>query len=286
MHWRRAGLVNSPSLHLKAPAKINLGLGVLAKRGDGFHEIDTLMVRLALHDVVTLEPTMGDISLITNDSGLPVDDGNLAVRAARFYLEAAGAKAGVKIALEKRVPVAAGLGGGASDAAAVLLGLAELHPGRVNLFNLARNLGSDVPFFLLKKAAARARGRGEKLEPVDLPTRALVLVNPGLKIRASDAYAALQSFTPRLRVKRIVSGLEGREPLRYFNGLQAGVTLAHRSVREVLVALRNAGLQGVLMSGSGATCFGLAADRNHAQEVASSLHNTFPSWWVKVTTFA
>ena len=167
---------------VKAHAKVNLGLNIVAKRGDGYHEIDTLMARLKLHDVVTLEPTdnsvVQGVTLSVSGADLPEDASNLAYRAAQRYLEAAGETRGIRLSLDKHIPVAAGLGGGSSNAAAVLRGLAELYTSEVDLEALAKVLGSDVPFFLLNTPAARGRGRGEKLEPLPLPTLHLVLVNP------------------------------------------------------------------------------------------------------------
>ena len=138
------------SLRIKAPAKINLGLGVMAKRGDGFHEIDTLLVRLALHDVVNLKVIPKGINIACNDTRVPKGKDNLAAQAAQSYFDATGVKGGIAIEIDKNIPVAAGLGGGSSNAAAVLLGLLQLYPHQVDLLSLAQELGSDVPFFVLR----------------------------------------------------------------------------------------------------------------------------------------
>jgi 4-diphosphocytidyl-2-C-methyl-D-erythritol kinase len=273
------------SLRMKAPAKINLGLGVMAKRGDGFHEIDTLLVRLALHDVVTLKALPEGIEFASDDSRLPTGEKNLAVQAARCYFDAAGIQGGVDIKIEKRIPIAAGLGGGSSDAATVLLGLAQLYPQRIDLLPLAQELGSDVPFFVLSVTAARARGRGERLQKVDVTERALVLVNPGVEIQAQDAYDALNNFTPRLQIERILTALAGDNKLRYFNGLQAGAARSFSCVRLALNVLRQQGLEGVLMTGSGATCFGLASNVEHSRDIAVTLRAENPDWWVHPTAF-
>lgn len=270
-------------LRLEARAKVNLGLAVVAKRGDGFHELDTLFARLELHDALTLEPVPEGVSLTVTGAALPTGEGNLAYRAARLYLEAAGLPGGVRLGLEKRIPVAAGLGGGSSDAAAVLRGLARLYPTSLELPRLALQLGSDVPFFVQDLSAARATGRGERLSPVAVPRLELVLANPGLPVSAREAYENLQNFSPRLELEALLARLEnGGEP-GYPNALQPGVTLLYPEIREALAALRAAGLRGVLMSGSGATCFGLAASRAEAEQAAAQVQRAHPDWWVEAT---
>lgn len=271
---------------LRAHAKVNLGLAVLARRGDGFHEVETLMVRLALHDDVVVRRVAEDgVALRTAGLAVPSGGDNLAVRAARAYLERAGVGGGASIALTKRIPVAAGLGGGSSDAGAVLRGLHALVGADVDLAVLAAELGSDVPFFAADLGAALARGRGERLLPAPegLPRLHLVLANPGVPIAAADAYRRLLSFTPRLRPERLVEALARGDEAGLVNGLQPGVVAAYPAVREALAALRAAGLRNVLLSGSGATCFGLAADAEAAREAAGAVGAAHPDWTVVTT---
>ena len=278
------------SLRFEAPAKVNFGLHVLARRGDGFHEIDTIMAKLELADVLSVKPAEAGVELaIEQPEGpgfaekLPTDETNLAVKAVRAYLDAIGRNAGVRMHLLKRVPIAAGLGGGSADAAAALRAVASLFPAAVDLAALGKELGSDVPFFLQGAPAARARGRGEKLEPLDLPRRSLVLVNPGVPVSAAEAYAELQTFTPRLDPAQILGDLAANAEPSLRNALQSGVMLAHPEVRDALLALREHELEGVVMSGSGATCFGIARDADHAQEVAEAIAAERPEWWVTAT---
>jgi 4-diphosphocytidyl-2-C-methyl-D-erythritol kinase len=269
---------------VKAYAKVNLGLAVVAKRGDGYHEVDTLMTRIDLCDEVGLEPTLSGVELEVRGKGVPTGATNLAYQAARRYLEAAGESGGVHLVLEKRIPVAAGLGGGSSDAAAVLRALADLYPSEVALLGLAKTLGADVPFFVRDVPAARARGRGEKLTPVTLPALHLLLANPGLEVSTQEAYAALQTFSPRPNLDKLLTRLaEGAEP-GYLNALQPGVLALKPEVREVLAALRELGLRGVLMSGSGATCFGLARSGADATGLADELQRAHPGWWVEAVS--
>lgn len=278
----------------KAHAKVNLGLSVLGRREDGYHEIDTLFARLELHDEVRLEPRAHGVELEVRGADLPAGRGNLAYEAAQGYLEAAGAAGGVLIRLDKRIPVAAGLGGGSSDAAAVLRGLARLYPARydparhdpvgVDLLTLGRALGADVPFFVRDLPAARARGVGERLSPLALPPLHLVLVNPGVAVSAGDAYGWLTGLGLPLELERLVPSLAA-EPV-YSNGLQPGVVAREPFIAQALAAVAEAGLRGPLMSGSGATCFGLAQDAAHAEGVAADLQRRHPQWWVRATRAA
>lgn len=270
-------------LTLKAHAKVNLGLSVLGGRPDGFHEVDTLMVRLELHDTVTLEPAETGVTLTLTGADLGIaPERNLAYKAAALYLQASGEPRGVDLQLTKRIPVAAGLGGGSSDAGAVLRGMKALYPSGVDLLGLATQLGSDVPFFAADLSAARATGRGEVLTPVGLPELHLVLVNPGVGVSAGDAYARVGAFTGALELPALTSSLERGEP-EYPNALEAGVVGLEPVVGEVLDALRGAGLKGVRMSGSGATCFGLTGDRYEAEVLAATLAEAYPAWWVHAT---
>jgi 4-diphosphocytidyl-2-C-methyl-D-erythritol kinase len=268
-------------MELKAPAKVNLGLNVVAKRPDGYHELDGVMARLELHDTLSLTPRSNGITLTVAGADLAADASNLAYRAAQAYLTATGESRGVHLHLTKRIPLAAGLGGGSSDAAAVLRGLSRLYPAEVDLLSLAAKLGADVPFFVVDVPAARARGIGERLTPLKLPTLHLVLVNPGIAVSAKEAYAALRTLAPPLDVAALLASLPA-EP-SYQNSLQAGVVAAYPTIAEALSALRAEGLRGVLMSGSGATCFGLAQDEAHAQAIAKRLSARYPRWWVCVT---
>jgi 4-diphosphocytidyl-2-C-methyl-D-erythritol kinase len=277
---------------INAYAKVNLGLNIIAKRGDGFHEVDTLLARLELHDELILEPRVQGISLTIENADLPTDNKNLAYRAAELYLNVApetfnkssGQDArGVHIHLKKNIPLAAGLAGGSSDAAAVLRGLSKMYPSTVDLMLIAKELGSDVSFFVQDLQGARARGRGEKLEPVTLPKLYIVLVNPGIHISAKEAYENLQNFSARLKLESILGKLSNNQEPGYLNALQPGVMLLYPKVREVLTALRQTGLRGVMMSGSGSTCFGLANSLQEAQKIGSSLREKHPEWWIRAT---
>lgn len=299
------------SERLEARCKVNLGLAVLARRGDGYHQIETVMARLALADeleVALSEPPEGADAVALEVAGdrdgrdagqqrgapaaaTPPGADNLAVRAAEAYLAAwcdatGAAPPGVRLRLTKRVPVAAGLGGGSADAAATLRGLAELLPADLDLAALALQLGSDVPFFALDVPAALAKGRGERLTPLEVPAAHLVLAAPPLAVTAAEGYASLVGFSPRLRHERALAALARGEEPGWRNALQAGVMRSYPVVRDLLGWLREAGLRGCLMSGSGPTCFGVASNAAEAERVAAELAAARPELWVHATKLA
>ena len=272
----------------RAHAKLNLGLRVLGRRADGFHEIDSIMASIDLHDDVMVRGEGAADVLVRLPSGddrldraaLPLDGGNLVLRALERYRLAAAATGGappppLRIALRKRVPIAAGLGGGSSDAAAVLRLLAASWPATIDLLPLAAELGSDVPFFVSGHAWARSRGRGERLEAVAAPALRVVLVNPGVGVSAADAY--------RWRAEGAELA-ERRTPWRGFdlaNDLEPGVAERVPEVAEVLAWLRAQTPHPVAMSGSGATCFAVVEDEREAEELAARARRA-AGWWVRV----
>ncbi len=185
-------------MKLSPPAKINLSLRVLGRRADGYHKVETLITYITLEDSLELELIPGGkVMLECNDPALPADHTNLAVMAAHAYLQMAGSKSGVRIVLEKHIPSGAGLGGGSSDAASVLLGLDALHDGcigRSSLASIAAKMGSDVPFFL-GHGAAWCRGRGEIYEPVHFSgfDRSVLLLKPAFPVSTGWAYSRWKS---------------------------------------------------------------------------------------------
>lgn len=272
-----------------APAKVNLGLRVAARRGDGYHEIDTLFATVEIADRLRLTRTSGGVSGAASDHRdpgsradelPPMGPANLAFRAAEAWLEAAGRPGGVHVELDKRLPIAAGLGGGSSDAGAVIRGMARLWPAPVDPLAIAKRLGSDVPFFASGHAVARGRGRGERLVPRTLPERWLVLVNPGVAVPVAEAYGGLMAFGPPQEWDAVADAWAGGQAPRWRNDLQVGVLRRHPDVRAAWSALGQAGLSSPLLSGSGATCFGLADDEDHARRVARELQASRPDWWV------
>ena len=282
-----------PAVDAFAPGKVNLGLRVAARRGDGFHEIDTLFARLDYGDRVRvrLEDEPGVRGVVhderqaapTTEVPLPaMTPDNLAWRAADAWLRATGAEHGAHVELWKRLPVAAGLGGGSSDAGAVLRALTQLAPADgTDVIEVASELGSDVPFFASGRASARGRGRGERLRPFDLPPRWLVLVNPGVPVPVADAYRALVGFGPPVDWQAFEAAWRQGIAPRWRNDLQPGVFGLAPEVRAAWSTLREAGLGAALLSGSGATCFALAEDEAQALRTADEIAAARPGWWVR-----
>ena len=270
-------------LSRRAPAKINLCLRVLGRRLDGYHEIDSLLLPLDLADEVRLELALDrPLEVSCRCPGHPELEGagNLAARAARGYLEAVGREALVELELDKRTWVAAGLGGGSSDAAAVLRLLDEslgLLP-RPELTRLAASLGADVPFFL-GDGPARARGRGEIIEPLPaLPRLDLVLCNPGAPLATSAVYGALglepgrSTGRPPLEASRLARLPEGLLELLE-NDLAPAAERLCPTVAELRHELLRAGARAACVTGSGPTVFGLFEDRPAAHAAAHKLGN-------------
>ena len=194
------------TLRLKSPAKINLFLNVLKKRPDGYHEIETLFERISLRDEIVLSSIKSGIQIRSDSRQIPKGPGNIAYRAAKLLKDTFHVRTGIAIKIRKKIPVSAGLGGGSSNAATVLLGLNRLWKLRLSrrkLLRLAARLGSDVPFFILEMPFALGRGRGGILKKISAPRVKLwhVVVKPPFGISTKKAYEALSGLrrpTPAL----------------------------------------------------------------------------------------
>ncbi|MDD3813895.1 MAG: 4-(cytidine 5'-diphospho)-2-C-methyl-D-erythritol kinase [Desulfocapsaceae bacterium] len=261
---------SATSLVLRAPAKVNLSLRILGRRPDGYHNLETVMQKLDLCDVVTLRLTdESGVVLRCLDSGLPEDRSNIVWRAAEAFLAACEwVKGGIAITLEKNIPVAAGLGGGSSDAGAVLIGLNRLLKAgfsTAELIALARPLGADVPFFVTDHGAVRAEGIGDQMIAVQsLRNCTLVLVNPGFSVSTRWVYEkyALTMIDKDSKLCDCQKNLNHVLPYAGNNDLE-GVTISFYPEIEVLKQkLLNAGASFALMSGSGPTVFGAFPDEN------------------------
>ncbi len=264
-----------------APAKVNLGLSVLGRRADGYHELHTLFAALSVGDRLWVEPAPQGVALEVRGAALSEGPDNLVYRAAVAYLEAAGWPGGVRVVLEKRLPLAAGLGGGSSDAAAALRALAQLYPASLDLKALALRLGADVPFFL-GPPLAEGRGVGERLRPLGPMEAHLVLLNPGIPVAAAEAYRQLrrEEWGGELDIAAILQAVQAGEEPPYWNSLEKPVFRLEPSLEELKGRLRQAGLRGVLLSGSGSSFFGLAPDPDQASYLAWKLQKAYPTCWV------
>ena len=272
---------------LKAPAKINLCLHVLGKRADGYHELAMAMQRVSLYDDVRISVEPGDNVEVRCD-GLMLDAGeeNIAARAARLFLAHLKMTRKVIVSIEKRIPVAAGLGGGSSDAAAVLTGLNTILQAGLSveaLMALGAQLGADVPFFI-HPGSAWATGIGTSLAPLSvIPQVSYVLVNPGTAISTKEVYQSLR-LTKGGDLASIPT-FSARTPLELVselhNDLERVVLPRYPEVAAVKEQLLEAGALGSLMSGSGATVFGICLDRDSADRVADNL-KVKNDWFVQV----
>ncbi len=266
-------------LILKSPAKINLLLKILGKREDGYHEIVSLMQAIDLQDEIILEKRDRGVTISTDHPDCPADENNLAFRAARLFLEEFNIKEGVNINIRKKIPIAAGLGGGSSDAAATLKGMSRLFAPEVpatKLHHLATGLGSDVPFFL-GSGQALAKGRGEKLEPVTIfDDYWLVLVYPGFGVSTRWAYETFKISLTKIKKEFNLNILENRDDFfkalpGFDNDLEEVVKERYPVIGQIEDILTSSGAVKSSMSGSGPTVYSVFEQKPKAEEVARKI---------------
>lgn len=270
-------------MELLAPAKINLSFQILGRREDGFHEIDTVMAPISLYDRVTITRCDGSagVQFRCDDPSLPMGSGNLAVRAAELFLRRTRSDASVAVSLEKRIPNGAGLGGGSSDAAAILLGLNDLLQAKLRvdeLIDFASEIGSDVPFFILR-SPARCQGRGERVTSIKFPrTLRLLLIKPEFNVPTPWAYS-------RWRDSRELPQTDYRsqtfKDIKFKNDLERPVFEKFTFLAELKAWLQHQAEVGAsLLSGSGSTVFAVLRDRADATELASRARDQLdPQLW-------
>jgi 4-diphosphocytidyl-2-C-methyl-D-erythritol kinase len=274
-------------MKLLAPAKINLRLEILGKRADGYHEIRTLMHRVDLCDEleISVEGRPG-IRMVAEGKGIPEGKENLACRAAQVFLEELGTPRGLKIRLKKGIPVAAGLGGGSSDAAAVIMGLNQLLEtgwGDDRLMALGAKIGADVPFFIFRKPAL-AEGFGERLTAVGFPEPIwFLMLIPPFSISTSWAYGAYDRLFPQERdpgpVRNSYADISEILPTMR-NDLEAAALLFYPQIGQLKEELLAKGAQGALMTGSGPVSYGIFASRTEAERTEKTID--LPSDWKTV----
>lgn len=278
-----------------SPAKINLFLAVTGKRSDGYHELVSLMWPITLADTVTIEPTRREIAVSCGHPDVPEDETNLAHRAARLFIsrwikEKKGRPFGVHITLEKRIPVAAGLGGGSSNAATILLALNRMcrkpYTQR-ELSVMALDLGADVPFFIYRRPAL-ASGIGETLQPVDGNLQAffIILVYPDIRIDTAMVFKNLNLGLTKcqqrlknsiLRIGKVAKDISRGEVEKYLcNDLETVSVRRHPVIETIKQTLLSLGAAGALMTGSGPTVFGLFRDKTTAGNAFDILDSEYP----------
>lgn len=260
-------------LILKSPAKINLSLRIHGKRADGFHEIVTRMCKVSLFDTVEITRVSKDSSsvLTCNIPDIPTDESNLALRALRSFEQATGIRSGWKLHLEKEIPSGAGLGGGSSDAAAVLRGLNKLCDAPLadtELASLAAQIGSDVPFFLIEQSAGTGTGRGEQVTPEPFPWKLpVVLIKPAFPIPTPWAY---QRWASSRELKGVLYAPQLCPWGELVNDLERPVFEKYLLLPVVKSRLlESPHTAAALMSGSGSTMFAITDSAAAAEDLAA-----------------
>jgi 4-diphosphocytidyl-2-C-methyl-D-erythritol kinase len=275
------------SVRISTPAKINLWLEIIGKRDDGYHEVSSLMLPIAVYDHLQVERSAEGLSLACAHPEVPTDGSNLACRAAQLYLQTAGLTSGIHIQLDKNIPVGAGLGGGSADAAAVLLAMNQLFERRFSLLQLsqmAHMLGADVPFFLYLQPAL-ATGIGEKIDHVGgVPEYPLVLVKPPLTVSTGWVYQRLKLTRGVSRIK-IATFLAHPWQLHDFmeNDLESVTLNEYPLLIKIKQWMMAQGALGALMSGSGPTVFGIFTETSQAERVGQLAKQVWDGCWVTAT---
>lgn len=271
------------TLELKAPAKVNYRLDVLRRRPDGYHDLRMIMQRIDLCDEITI--TLSDspgIRVVCGKDGIPDGPGNIAWRAADAMSSVYGKPIGVDIAILKHIPVAAGLGGGSSDCATVLMGLNQLLGTKLSdqqLMAIGVRLGADVPFFIFKKTAL-AEGIGDRLTAIETPPLWLVIVNPRLQVSTAWVYQNLQltagkdeDIIPRFY------GSAAEVCAVLANDLESVTIGRYPVIDHIKQQLIREGAAGSLMSGSGSTVFGIFTSESIARKAVERL-SAENSWFI------
>ena len=274
---------------IKSPAKVNLFLEVVGRRPDGYHNLETIFQEIDLCDELRLEEAeKGRIKLTTNSKDVPTDRTNLIYRAAEAFFKKTGVDQGVRIHLEKKIPVAAGLGGGSGNAAATLKGLQRLFnislPDQTFL-EISRTLGADVGFFLKGKTAL-GRGIGDELEPVKtVKPFFIVLVNPKFNLPTPEVYQGLdlRLTKPDLSISLIRRALEQGEIRKIgkalFNRLEDVVLKKFPRLAEIKKTFLEHGALGALLSGSGPTVFGMVETPEEAERLKQGVDQSCVGYW-------
>jgi 4-diphosphocytidyl-2-C-methyl-D-erythritol kinase len=264
-------------MKILSPAKVNLFLQILGKRPDGYHDLNTLMCCIGLNDTISLTFGVKDIGVSCNHPLVPDDDTNLAFGAARLFFKTLKKNEGVKISIQKQIPVAAGLGGGSSNAAAVFLGLNRYYGypfSKEELMSMGLSIGADVPFFIFQRPAI-ASGVGEKLEAYQgLKNLKILLVFPGFSVSTAEVYKKLNLGLTKCK-KKLKSFLLNKQRFdprcHLCNDLEAVTASKYPVINTVKTALLSHGALGALMAGSGPTTFGLFSDSNKALKARHAL---------------
>ena len=280
-------------MNIKACAKLNLTLDILRKREDGFHDLQMVMQSVALCDELTVTPARGEGAMNTNLSYLPADGRNLAQMAASAFREATGKGGEVDISIEKNIPVCAGMGGGSSDAAAVLRAMNDMTGAGLSLAELAKigeRVGSDVPYCVLG-GTALAEGRGEILTPLpSLPHCRVVICKPAFPISTPQLFGKVdvRKIVRRPDTAGLMTALEQGDLLgvarRLYNVFEDVLEPRKKAeIDSIKATMIDCGALGASMSGSGPTVFGLFDDEKSAQEAVTRLGELYKNVYLTET---
>jgi 4-diphosphocytidyl-2-C-methyl-D-erythritol kinase len=271
-------------IKLRAPGKINWTLDVTGRRTDGYHEVEMLMQSIGLWDQITLTESIGGISIAGNTDDMPLNESNIAVKAAKLVKEYFNINSGVEIEIHKEIPVAAGLAGGSTNAAAVLVGLNALWSLGLSgqqLEELGVKLGADVPF-CIRGGTAVARGIGEKLTSLE-PLKGIwmVLVKPSFGVSTASVYGALRldRISTRPDWQKVYSRLQSSQfcslQQDMANVLEMVTTAQYPEIYDIRQAILEAGAAAARMTGSGPTVFGVFNEKRDALEALQKLKKLF-----------
>ncbi len=279
----------------KAYAKINLTLDVTGKRDDGYHELEMIMQQIDLYDEIILKRAESGISIASDNDKIPLDENNLAYKAAERFFEHVGIESGVEIFIRKKIPMEAGLAGGSSDAAAVLKGLNKMYSkqnnknhfndinvgllSEVELRDIGLSLGADVPFCIMG-GTALSKGIGEILTPINCPSKIYyVLAKPKFGVSTKQAfsifdlnYAQKNRQLNQNKTMDAISFIKTGDVINLsscmFNALEESVVRIHPDIEKIKRLMIENGALNAIMTGSGSTVFGLCADFKNAQKIA------------------
>ena len=274
----------------KSYAKINLALDVIKKREDNYHELSMIMQSIGLYDTLTINKTdKAGINLSSDKPYLPTDSKNVAYKATELFFQRAEIKCGIDIFIEKNIPVGAGLGGGSSNAAAVLLALNDIFGQPIKheeLIELGKTAGADVPFCMLG-GCAHAGGIGEKLTSINSALNVTyVLVKPKLSISTSEVYQGLDisQIDSRPDIDEVISGITAGDIRKISantaNVLESVVLKRHPGIEKLKIKMKNFGAKIALMSGSGSTVFGMFTDKHKAYKAYEYFEGTEDFAWL------
>jgi len=272
---------------LLSPAKINLFLDVIGKRSDGYHDIITVFEKIDLCDKIKLTESDKDIEISSNNCELPTDENNLVYRACSLLRKRCGISKGVKVYIEKKIPIAAGLGGGSSNAATALKGLNRLWNLNIKddkLVDLGKEIGSDVPFFIFNYPFAVGRGRGDEIMPIKSDLEMWhVVISPPARVLTKEIYEdsnfGLTEIKPdvKIMVRAIEKKDVGEIKKHLYNVLEPIVTKKVTDISRVENFVKKRGFDAIRITGSGPTVFALTFNRKEAEELRNELVNSFVS---------